>query len=345
MRDTKFYILIFLVTFTGMNACQSSADSSLTGDLINQEPVIPDPTKTPEAQALLAGSREVNRVRLIVGSVAITDQDVLKMKKSLRKTRRGKRNLEKLAVDQLIERAIVGMEAEKQSIIVSDLRLQNEVKRRMQMSGVSDENKFRKSIERETGASFDHFLSEMRYQITQQHLARIVLSVPQATDREIEKFYRKNRRKIGVEVRYREMIFQGRGKTESEISRIAHQVQRQVRSQPASFANVARSHPQNAAASRVYGGLKNFREISEISLHNKILAGVLFNTGAGSVSPVFRDSRGRYMVIKVERKRPIPIDKVRDLIQRRLYFDRQGKVFEEWIEKRRREVAIVVLKK
>ncbi|MCB1175908.1 MAG: hypothetical protein KDK39_20200, partial [Leptospiraceae bacterium] len=82
-------------------------------------------------------------------------------------------------------------------------------------------------------------------------------------------------------------------------------------------------------------------ELSSIAQSDRILAGVLFNTGNGGVSRVFRDSRGRYMLVKVERRRPIPITKVRELIKQRLYYEKQQTVFDDWIKEKRTTIAII----
>ncbi|MCB1172255.1 MAG: peptidyl-prolyl cis-trans isomerase, partial [Leptospiraceae bacterium] len=247
----------------------------------------------------------VNRVQYIVGTEAITAIDIREMKKQISYTDKGSGNLEKKAINALIDRAIVNMEAEKQTIIVSELRVENEIRRRMQSLGVNREQDFEETISRQMGMPFAIWKDELHYDLVKSQLIRIALSVPTATEKEIETFYRQNKQKIGLEIRYREMTF--KEASESETARVAGQVYRQVVASPSSFATVARTNPANRSPTRAYGGLHAFEELSSIAQSDRILAGVLFNTGNGGVSRVFRDSRGRYMLVKVERRRPIPI--------------------------------------
>lgn len=335
-KSGTFYA-VFLFLFFILNSFCSSASSRNRADQ----------SRFSKPEKIVIPGTIVNRVRFIVGSESITQLDIDLMKKRLLKTRKARgKNSTKTAINELIEHAIVAIEAEKQTIIVSDLRIENEINRRMQRMGISNKKKFEKITQRETGIPYTIWLEELRYDLIKQQVVRIALTVPAATEREIEKFYRNNRRKVGVEIRYREMVFLTRGgiHNESKTSQIANEAYRKVRSNPSGFADVARNNPSNVASSKPYGGLHNYVELSGIAQKNKILAGVLYNTGVGQVSRVFRDSRGRYMIIRLEARRPVPIAKVRDLIRQRLYFEKQGKVFENWMKKRKAEIAIVVVK-
>ncbi len=286
----------------------------------------------------------VNRVRYVVGEVAITEVDIQKMAEILRQTREGGPNPERKAVDVLVERAIVNMEAERESIIVSAERMENEIRRRQLASGAETLEDFRKNVERQTGASFEAWVDQLRFEIIKRQLIQIKLTVEQPGEDEVEKFYRQHRSQVGIEVRYREMIFVPRSgsiEEEARVSRLAQQAHDRVRSNPSSFGDIARSIPENVSPLRGLGGLQDYIPIQSVAERDVTLAGVLFNASPGMTPRPFRISGNRYMVVRVEGKRPVPLSRVRDQIRQRLYFDKENEAFEKWMAKRRKEIAIV----
>lgn len=286
----------------------------------------------------------VNRVRYVVGEVAITDVDIQKMAEILRQTREGGANPERKAVDVLVERAIVSMEAERESIIVSEERMENEIRRRQLASGAETLEEFRKSVERQTGASFEAWADQLRFEIIKRQLIQIKLTVEQPAEGEVEKFYNQHRSQVGIEVRYREMILVPRSgsiEEEARVSRLAQQAYDRVRANPSSFGDIARSIPENVSPLRGLGGLQDYIPIQGVAERDVVLAGVLFNASPGMTPRPFRISGNRYMVVLVEGKRPVPLTRVREQIRQRLYFDKEDEAFEKWMEKRRKEIAIV----
>lgn len=285
----------------------------------------------------------LNRVRMVVGSISITQIDVENQMAQLRQSNRPPRNLEQAALDRLITRAIVNMEAERESIIVSEARMENEIRRRQQATGIADQVEFQKTVARQTGSTFEIWVDDLRFEIIKRQLVQVKLTVPQPDEREVERFYRKNRNKVGTEIRYREMLFAPKNASiaeEQRVSNLAKQAHGRISANPRAFATIARSSPDNVSPLKAFGGLQDYLPIQEIAARDQILAGILFNYGAGQVPRPFRTSGNRYMVVYIEGKRPIPLAKVREQIRQRLYFDRENEVFDRWLEKRRKQVAI-----
>lgn len=288
----------------------------------------------------------LNRVVLVVGDVAVTDMDMEYARKSVVKmanVRPIRNGVEQAAIDLLIERAILEMEAKNESIIVSDQRIANEIQKKMDLMGLKTEMEFKRMAERETGIPYETWIEEMRYGMIKRQLIQVKISVPQADRAEIEAFYQKNRGRVGNEVQYREIAFFPKNSSideEARIQQLANQVYNQVRGSSGAFANLAKTHPENISSLRVYGGLSDFVAVSDIAQSDRILAGMLDNLGPGATSPVFRDERGRYVVIRVESKRPMAFDKIAPMIRDRLYMEKEEKAFTDWLEKRKKEVAI-----
>ena len=284
----------------------------------------------------------VNRGRYrIAAEKVITELDIQNMRQKLRLQGR-KRNLEAAATDALIERALVELDAQKNVIIVSEQRLQNEVSHRSLQQGLSEE-RFKKKIERETRLPFTDWLEELRYQLIRQQLLRISLHVPRPTPAEIQRFYRKNRSKMGLAFRYREIVLTPQNnslKEEARISAIGKVLERQVRMKPSAFARLAQQSPHNSSPYRKNGGLRPYQSIYDIASKNPILASLLFSHRKKRVSPLFRDSFNRYMLIKVESYRPLALSQVRHMILQHLYIEKEKDAFKKWVASKRQETLI-----
>ncbi len=284
----------------------------------------------------------VNRIRFTVGDVPITDMDIAAMEKQILRMPVRPGGKKKTAVEELIERAIVDIEARAESIIVTDARIQTEMKRRMDSTGIATEDEFRKLVERETGLPFERWVDDMKYQFIRSQIVQVKLTIPQPEEKEIEEFYRKNRDRVGLEVMYREIAFRPRAGSiddETRVSKMASDLVAKVRT-PAAFAAVAKSHPENVSAYRFNGGLVDYVPLQDIADNDRVLAGVLFGMGVGAPQ-VFRDGGGRYVVIRIEDRRPVSYQKVRQLILQQLYFEKEIVALEKWIERRKKEVAVL----
>ncbi len=268
-----------------------------------------------------------------------------KLKNQLRK-RVTKKSLKKLALEEAIKRALVVIAAEKESIIINDARIQNEIDKQSLYFGLS-KSRFQKRIEKQTGLPFSEWIKDLRYNLMKNQLVQVSMSVPQPTTQEIKRFYRKNKRKIGIEVRYKEMVFRVKNKNiqdELRVSKIVSEVYQKIRNKPQLFASVAKTTHSNTSSYKRNGGLRPFYEgIYDIAAKNSVLASLLFRHPKGVISRPFRDSKNRYMIVNILNRRPLSFAKVRDLILRRLYAEKQDRIFQKWFEKKLKEAVIICL--
>ena len=282
-----------------------------------------------------------NRSLYQVGPKVITAIDLNNMKKQLR-SQGQKRNLSKKAKDALITRAIVNIEGEENNIIISKKRLENEIGKRSAQQGLS-KRKFTKKIERETGISFSDWINELRYRLVRRQLVQLSLEIKPATLAELKKFYRKNKKRIGIEIKFREIVFVPKNNNfaeESRISNLAKDVHFRLTNNPKSFANLAKTIPDNKSYYKKRGGLRPYQSIYDIAAKNKILAGLLFNMPKGAISRPFRDSLKRYLIVKLESKRPIAFRKVKHLILARVYAEKEETAFKKWITRKKKEIIV-----
>lgn len=283
----------------------------------------------------------INSVRLLVGTRPITDIDYEDGSALVKLFRRG-RATPKEVENFLIEKSIVDQVAEEESIVISDERIDNEIKRRMEMAKETEEEAFRERIERETQVPFRLWKESLRYQMLRQQILQIKVTIPQPDEKEIEKFYKENAHRVGVELLFREIVFPVAPTiaAEREIDRRARQVHSQVSANPASFGDVARSLPENVSPFKAGGGIRLWIPIDELAREDRILAGVLYNLSRGAVSPVFRDSTNRYRIVLLEGRRPVSLEKIREMIRMQLFYAKADESFERWIEERKRNLVI-----
>ena len=299
-----------------------------------------------EAGAALKGN-PINAIRYIVGDIAITEYDIEQMKFLLARKKAGGGGASLKPVDELIVRAIVEIESRTSSIIVSDAKVHNEIKKRMETSGISNEETFQRIVSQETGLPYEVWVEDMRYQIKRHQLIQIAVPVPQASDAELRRHYYAKMNQIGFEIMYREIVFRPRNSSSAEelrVSQLARNARNDVMKNPGSFERIAKTNPDNASYYKARGGLVGYLPIHEIAQNDRILAGQLFSLTPGRVSPVFRDQGNRYVIVRVEAKRPLPFEKAKPILVQDLYMSNVEKSFDAWIEKRKKEVAIIEIK-
>lgn len=311
-----------------------------------------------EPEREIAPGQVVNDVHYIVGDIPITSFDIEEMKKDLaqmspkagqaacgkrRRRGRARQSCEKDAVDTLIVRAILDREARKESIIISDARIEHEIEKRRGVAQLGDEKKFRSEVKKQTGMPFEIWKKNLRYQLIRRQLIQIKLAVPAPSEDEVRKFYNKKKRGLGVEIRFREIILQPRDRSleeERRISTLARQVWREVSANPSRFGYVARKLSENRSRRRFAGGLYDYMPIQEVAERDRLLAGALYGLRPGQVSQVFRNRRNQYIIVRLEGKRAVPYEKVANGIRQMLYIEKEQEVFNGWIEEVRKKITI-----
>ena len=306
----------------------------------------PTPSTRQKAPQATPKGIVVNRGLYMINSTVITEQDLANMKKKLRRLGT-KRRLGKEAIASLIERALVQSEAEENSIIISEEKIKKEIEKLSLQQGLSPK-RFRKKVEREMGLPFTEWVKELRYKLIKRQLIQIGLHVKAPTLSEVRSFYRKNRHRIGIELRYREMVFVPQSNSiqeETRISSIAKALYNKSLRTGQSFGSLAASSPHNSSPYKRRKGLVPYQSIYDIAASNPILASILYRSPPGRITRPFRDSLRRYMIVKVEKRRPLPLSKVKNLILNQIYAKKEMTAFKKWIAKKKKETVIVALPK
>ncbi len=263
------------------------------------------------------------------------------MKKKLR--RFGiKKKLKKKSFDEIIERKIVDISAEENFIYITEEKIQNEIEKQRFAQGLSQKN-FRNKVEREVGLPYNEWVNELRYKLIKRQIIQINLRVSPPTIAELKRFYYQNKKRIGIELRYREIRFVPKNRQiteEARVSRLANKTYQKLIHNPKKFRAIARTH-----AGRYDGILRPYESIYDIARENPLLASLLFQVPLQSISRPFRDSLGRYMIVRVEKRHPLPFSKAKNLILNRIYAEKEEKVFSKWLKNKKKNIPLRKIKK
>lgn len=298
----------------------------------------------------ISAFESLNQVIAIVGTHAITQSDFEKgteKYKALSRftpAARKRGSLHSQILDFLIDRAIVDLAAEEESIQVNEKRIEAEVQKRMEMQGISDPELFKKTVSQQFGQPYEIWLEELPYQIKKGQLLQIRITPPLPSEQEVLSWYNKNKNKVGFEFKFRELIFSPANSSIDEETKIFQELN-EIRSKSMkdpSFFKLVASGPRNESRNKATGGLVNWIPTFELYKSQPTTASVLSQVQQGKVSEVYRDDRKRYCMLFVEGVRPTPLDAVRKGIQGLLYRDKEQATFEEWLVTSRKTTTITI---
>lgn len=298
-------------------------------------------------------AESLNKILGIIGDISITQVDYEIAEEKYDKiikfipeelVPKGKSRKTKV-IDYLIMNAIIDLTAREETIQVNQSRIDAELKRRMKIMGIIDRASFEKIIEQQTGLPFDLWLSELPHQIKKSQLMQIRINTQLPSEQEIRDWYNKNKRKVGFELKYREIAVVPRNPSVAEERRVYQEISeiyRSVAGNPKAF-NLVAAGPRNQ--SPLPGGRMDWIPAFELFNKSRIIASLAASTGIGTISKVFRDERKRYCILKLEGKRPTPLATVRRGIQNLLYREKEDASFSAWIQQRKKEIPITIFDK
>lgn len=294
-----------------------------------------------------AGKREsLNNIIAIVGGISISQIDYERGKERYKiiskfaPPTRKRKSFRTQVIDFLIDRAIIDLVAEEESITVNEKRIESEIEKRMEQTGSKTLEEFKQNVPKQTGMSFDDWLSDLPYQIKKGQIMQIRVSTPLPSEQEIRSWYNKNRQKVGFELRFREIAIAPRDASIDEESRIYKEIteiRSKVLKDPSLFRLIA-SGPRNSSSFR--GGYVNWIPAFDLYKQSPVVASTASQTKPGKISEIYRDERKRYCILYMEGMRATPLESVRKGIQNVLYRDKEQQAYENWLQSMRDEISI-----
>lgn len=296
-------------------------------------------------------AESINRIIATVGNQSISELDFDDAQEKYQKLQRFLKNedtrksLRTRIIDFLIDRAVVDSISEDESIQVNEKRLESEIDKRMELMGITSRKQFEKAIESTSGMSFDLWYTELPYQIKRGQLLQYKVPNHPPAEKDIRNWYNQNRDKVGFEIQFRQIAIAPNNDSISEESRIhkeASDLKKTLNADPASFGLVAGSPRNTDPVLRARKGLVDWISSFELYKTSRSVATAASSLSVGSISEVFRDERKRYCVLKVEGKRPTPLDSVRQGIGNLLMREKEDENFSKWVREQRTVVPIQI---
>ncbi len=293
----------------------------------------------------------LNQVLAIVGTKSISqleyEQGVERYKQISKymPPNRKKGSLHSQVLDFLIDRAIIDIVAEEESIQVNEKRIEAEIQKRMDSQGITDLEQFKKIIVQQYNAPYEQWIDDLPFQIKKSQLLQLRITPAPPSEQDILAWYNKNKAKVGFEFKFREFVLSPLNSSVDEEQKIFQELNdiRAKSMKDPSFFKLVASGPRNESRSKSSGGLVNWIATFELYKTQPITASILNQVGPGKFSDVFRDDRKRYCLVFVEGMRPTPVDSVRKGIQGLLYREKEQSSFEEWLAGMRKTTSITII--
>lgn len=237
----------------------------------------------------------------------------------------------KLALDALIEKALVEAEAERLGVRVTDEELERAVCDICERNQLERE-KLPEVLEAQ-GVDYDAYLEEIRSQIQRMKLAsRVLRAKLDVSDEALREYYLKN------VARFQEPDAVHLEHIQTSSREAAEAARSQVLG-GAPFAEVARTISTGPAAAA--GGDMGFVPVDSLAAP---LRDALADAEPGTVTPVL-EMRGSYHLFRVveRRKGRVPaFEEVRDRIREEYFRDREEELYRTWIGSLREKARIEV---
>lgn len=290
----------------------------------------------------LAASTVLVDVVAVVANAPITSIDLAQEVERMQKRKvpiKDKRSIKSHALDALIGRAIIDVIAREESVTISPERINNAIKKEMDMRGILREEEFKKVIKRELGLEFEDYKEELVRQLKTQQVMQLRVSVPNPTPSQVEEWYRQNKNRVGKKYTFR-LIYIPVAGNELKVSQQMKAARAMGASSSAGFAKAAEQF--SAHPSKKNGGLIVDLRLDQIAQIDPVLAGAINGTPVGTTSQVFVGANGGYYCVRVESARAISLDEVYDNVRAILYSQNEQIEYARWLKEQRKKVAVTI---
>ncbi|MBN2403592.1 MAG: peptidylprolyl isomerase [Spirochaetes bacterium] len=247
-------------------------------------------------------------------------------------------------LDKFIEEAIVEQTARNESIIVSQEKIDNQIKKVMERMEIKSIDHFKKEIEKSEKIPFEEYREEMKKSIMTEQIMSIAIGITPPSIKEAEDWYKKNKGKMGFELNMQHIMIklQNDSFTENKrINTIANEIVAKLRSGQ-SFERLAKEFSEDPATKNS-GGNMGWIALSNLAKNDYILADNVYKEfiiGKRKLSIV--KSNTGYHVIKYNGRRQTSFEAVKDDIFNLLYQKNMAEQFKKWVLQKRSQSDIKI---
>jgi putative peptidyl-prolyl cis-trans isomerase len=300
----------------------------------------------------MESAESINRILAIVGKISISQFDFDKGEESYKILFKGRKPNIRVTkgshrskiLDFLIDRALIDITADEESIQAGEKNIEAEVERLMKLGNTPDRASFEKVILEKTGLPFETWFEDLPYQIKRNQLMQLRVNIKPPSEAEIHKWYMANRTKVGNEVKFREICISPKNSSfeeEQKVSNEINQIRKDLKRDTESF-NLIANGPRNGAPGK---GFNDWIQTFEIYNRSPSLMSALSRIPEGGVSEPYRDDRGKYCIVRLEGKRSTPEENIKRNIGDILSREKAESSFDDWLISRRKELTITVYDK
>ena len=237
-------------------------------------------------------------------------------------------------LDKSIDEMLILQEAEAQSIIVSDAKVDNQIKKIMERMNISNMDAFKDRVERAENMSFDEYREEIKKSLVTEQVMSIAIGVTPPTRKEATEWYKTNKDKLGFEINLKHILMRVKNNSLAEEKRVNEEMKKIRRRLEAgeSFESLAIALSEDPATAGKGGDL-GWVVIAELDPY---MANQVFRLNQpGQLSGVIKSSYG-YHIVKFLGRRPITYDAVESKIFNLLFQQKITEQFGKWVVQRRR---------
>ena len=242
-------------------------------------------------------------------------------------------------LDRFIEDSIVLQEAEQQSIVVSDEKVTNHIKKLMARMNITSMDDFKKRVEKVENLPFDEYREDVRKSLITEQVMSLAIGVTPPSRKEAMEWYNANKAKLGFEINVKHILIRPKNPSLAEEKRVIAEInalrQRIVRGEP--FEQLAAQHSEDPGSAKK-GGAIGWMSLAELDPY---FANQVFRMADGQLSGAIKSGFG-YHLVKFLGKRPVTFDSVEDRIVGMLFQQKLSEQFSKWVIQRRRESEVII---
>jgi len=278
-----------------------------------------------------------DRVIAVVNDIPIVESEVLNKFSQLQKLKKiPKKKLayEKSRVlDKFIEYAIVSKTAENESLIISDEKVNSQIKKIMERMKIDSLDNFKRGIETKENISFSKYKEELKKNLLTEQVMSFTVGVSPPTKKEAKEWYRKNKKKLGFQVNLKHILLIPKNNSFKEEKRVNYEINkyRKLIFSGKTFEGIARKHSQDLNSAKKGGDL-GWVMISELDPY--FASQVNKMNKKGQISKVIKSGYG-YHLVKYLGRRDVPYDFIENWILNLLFQKNLSQQFKKWVTNKR----------
>ena len=289
-------------------------------------------------------SEVISQVVAVVGNRAITnislDDEVAIIKQHPDQIPKGIGSLPNRVLDTMIDKLLVELEAEKESIIVSPERINNQIKKEGAQRGITDDAALKQLVTSQLKVSWEKYQEVVRERILTEELMQLKIKTPHLPEDEMKNWYNQNKKRIGDRYKFRMIRIPFNLHNAQDELRANTMIVEAKKIAITNFAKAVSLYSKDESAQN--GGDMGWKGINEVAAVHPYLASLLVQTPVGQLSQevAIEDS---YYLLKVEAKQAITYTEAKDMIQGYLFREKQAESFKQWLKDARKTKGVKIL--